>query len=723
MSSSTLRPDNTIANTGALTGAASAATAVSDDTDASYITFDFGEAASFDFGALTLPAGAVISFAVLRARTARVTATSVLRYTLGIPGSEVTSTSTVSISWTTATTTALTTVYETETYEQPFTDADADAATASFTHTSGSGQIRLYEAYLDVYYVTQPTLTVDAPTSTVSDTNQPTIEWTPTLDADGGAQGFYEVKVYTDAQYLAGGFDPDTTSPTVGTEDDAGFNLDGTIGSGTSWEVTSPLADDTYRAYVRVAQTVNGDQHWSEWAYTEFTVSVLLPAVPSSFTAAPDSTNARFALDALPTTGNATTDRIELQRSLDGGTTWEQVRTVDGDGLVYMPHVVDVGTYAATADNTTHALVLPDPNDGIQANDILIAFAAADGNPSMSWPAGWTEIKDEAGNGSAVRAGVAWYRAAGGESGTITLTLTASEGVAARILCVRHASTSTAPEVSTGVSASGANGGDPDSLNPANWGSEPTLWIAAMANDGDVAVTAGPASYSSFGNTRWANASGAGISTAAAMLQTTSQNPGAFTHAAEDIRAFTVGVRGRNATISVSDYEAPNGTAMQYRARTAHNYNGAWAVSAWSTDTDTWSSSAWWLKHPHQPALNMEVRVRSLASETRAGRMGVFQPLGATTAVVVSDTRGPKTGVLVLRTDSTTEQDDLDALLDEHATLLLQAPATDSSVTYIRVGSHTRARVVDHTVGGARRWDELEYVEVGSPPGDVVEWP
>ncbi|HTE61632.1 MAG TPA: hypothetical protein VK631_14870, partial [Solirubrobacteraceae bacterium] len=578
---------------------------------------------------------------------------------------------------------------------------------------------RVYEAYLDATYVTKPVVSADLPTGTVTNTNLPTVTWSNTLDSDGGPQTQYVVRVFTDAQYTAPGFSflTDTPVANTGTGTGAGHLVSGPV---TSWQLNEVLPDDTYRAYVAIGQTVNGAAHFSDWAFTEFIVNVVLPGTPT-LVATADNANGRIALAVIDVPGTASTDGFELERSLDAGTTWEAVRTLDA-GSIDVPFVAETGVFASAADATSHALVLPAPTGGILADDLLLAVVAMDGNPTMTWPTGWTEIKDEAGNGSAVRVACAWYRAVGGESGTITLTTSASEGGGARILCIRNASATTAPEVSTGVSGAAANA-NPDSLNPTGWGTEPTLWIAAMGLDGNVAVTSGPSGYYDFGNTRWANASGAGVATASLLSVAASADPGAFTHVLEDSRAFTVGVRPRNASLTVYDYEAPNGTTMQYRARSLHDYNGVWAASAWATDTEAWTSTSWWLKHPHRPDLNMAVRVRSFASKQRAGRQGVFQALGATHAIVVSDTRGPVTGTVAFRLDSIAEQDDLDALLDTVATLMLQSPSGQGGPDYVRFADQDRQRVVDWA-SAAQVFDALTFTAVASPTGDVaVAWP
>lgn len=713
MSTIDLLPSSTVANSGVVVTGASAHAALADSSDASYIgDIDSGDTITLGFDDFTLPAGAVITNAIGYYRIATTTGPAA---TYQINSSLPDSTSgtwplpgaAVNLSPADGAFALI---------DQP-SDAQLDASTITLFADGGNFQpdaLRVYKLWLRVLYVTQPVVSADTPTGTLTTTNLPTIGWSWTPDSDGGAQTRYEVKVFTDAQYGAGGFDPDSSTSTVS----SGIK----VGADTTWQLTQTLADDTYRAYVRVAQTVNGSLLWSAWDPVEFTIDVDVPGTPT-LVATADNANARVGLTVTDVPGVVSTDWFELNRSTDGGTTWGPVRTLDGTGTITLPWVAAVGEFASAADATSHALVLPAPFGGIRADDMLIAVVAMDGNPTMTWPAGWAEIKDEAGNGSAVRVAVAWKRATGGESGTITLTTSASEGGGARILCVRGASTATAPEVSTGVSSSAANA-NPDSLNPAGWGTEPTLWIAAMGLDGNVAITAGPSGYYEFGNTRWANASGASVATAALMSLAASADPGTFTHTLEDSRAFTIGVRPKNAAATVYDYEGGNGDTVSYRARAVHDYDGGSAASAWSaTDSESWTGASWWLKHPERPDLNQAVLIRSFASRARAGRQGVFQALGASYPIVVSDTRSSQTGQITLRSDSDTEQAELDALLDTVGTLLIQPPTGQGTDLYLRVTNHDRQRVVDAAVLLGRVFEVLDFVEVAAPTGDVVAWP
>ena len=327
-----LRPTSTAANTGVVTGAGSAHAALSDDSDASYVGYQAGQNSTLGMADLTLPAGAVLLSAVVRVRVARSGVWNLDTVLNGIIGSE----RSVWVTWSTPTTVEMTPRLA----SGAISDALLDATTLFITSTSQL--LNVYEAYLDVRYVTVPVATVTGPTGTVTNTTTPTVTWGVSLDSDGGAATHAHIKIFTAAQYGAGGFDPTTSTALL---DSGVINPFGVT--------TAPLADGTYRAYVRVAQSVNGVQHWSAWAFSGFTISVVRPAAPTmTLTAQP--TQGRVKIDLAANAGAATTDRMELQRSVDGGVTWQAVRNQWGDdGLVLSATTATIYDYESLIGTAT----------------------------------------------------------------------------------------------------------------------------------------------------------------------------------------------------------------------------------------------------------------------------------------------------------------------------------------------------------------------------------
>lgn len=140
-----------------------------------------------------------------------------------------------------------------------------------------------YSGYRVLNANTAPVTSVTAPSGT-SGASRPDVTWTYT-DSESNPQIAYRVKVFDQATYTAGGFDPATSTPVWDSGDVAGTATTATVG-------VDLVNGGTYRAYERSSQ-VGGMQ--SGWAYSEWTVALDAPAVPT-LVAVWDSTLARCAL-------------------------------------------------------------------------------------------------------------------------------------------------------------------------------------------------------------------------------------------------------------------------------------------------------------------------------------------------------------------------------------------------------------------------------------------
>lgn len=231
-------------------------------------------------------------------------------------GSTVSNTSNPTLSWTFS---------ANDSYSYTTTNKGSSTTTRTLTfasHQFAVGQtitVDLADANYDgTYTITGVTATTI--TYTAASYTQATTAATGTVTASLQEQyTSAEVKVFTAAQYGAGGFSPDTSTATVSLL--AAGGLSGSVGY---------LANSTtYRAYVR------GSKLWgagsgaaaSDWAYTQFTVSLTLPAAPSLSSAAWDSTNQRTTLTLTTgaSAGTYVSPLVTLERSEDGGTSWTSV--------------------------------------------------------------------------------------------------------------------------------------------------------------------------------------------------------------------------------------------------------------------------------------------------------------------------------------------------------------------------------------------------------------
>lgn len=320
MTTATLRPNGTsAAANSSVSGAASVHAALSDDSDSSYIRSAGSPGIGsvvVDMGTVTLPAGAVTKQMRVRHRVGNRVAAFGCASSVNIPGSENSDPAALQVSGTSAVAIA--------TYVSAYAAVTLSQATIDALQLTITGEVgndtsqRHYESYIDLIYAEAPVCAITAPSGspTITDRTSPTVSWTHTPGSDGGAQSRYEVRVFTAAEYGIGGFDP-ATSP-------ASFETGQVLGS-TPSILVGPLANATYRVYVRTAQTVNGAAHWSAWDFEAFEIDVSPPVI-DSIVAAPDSADGRMIVTVERDVAEEDWDFIELQSSIDAGTTWIPVR-------------------------------------------------------------------------------------------------------------------------------------------------------------------------------------------------------------------------------------------------------------------------------------------------------------------------------------------------------------------------------------------------------------
>jgi hypothetical protein len=323
MATYVLRPNANWNNNSAFTisgGSASVHASLADDSDSTYITRSSTTVpASYEaeFGTTTLAATEKVAYVNLRARTSIGTAGSI-ELSLGVITDRNGRTVSYSVPFSKANTLALSTLdtalkLTTAPNGEAWTQTLIDNLVVKFADNAiASGdRANLYALYVDVITTTQPTVSVTAPTGTVTDTTFPSVVWTY-ADADGDPQNAYEIKVFDSTTYGGASFSADTSTPTVTT---------GIVTSSNNGQtLEADLADGTtYRAYVRVAQLVNGSNYFSEWAYSQFTIDVDAPATPL-ITAFYDSQEGAVTVTVFGRTNNLSPNQASLETNTTG---WE----------------------------------------------------------------------------------------------------------------------------------------------------------------------------------------------------------------------------------------------------------------------------------------------------------------------------------------------------------------------------------------------------------------
>jgi len=219
------------------------------------------------------------------------------------------------------------------------------------------------------------------------------------------------------------------------------------------------------------------------------------------------------------------------------------------------PQVATTNTSSEDSNTQSHSVSLP---ASISAGDLLLVFFVSDSVESISWPVGWNEIFDDSSGGAyTCTLAVAWRKADGNESSTITVTTGSDETSAHISFRITGAidPTTTPPDVSVNA------GGTDDSPNPASLtasdGSQEYLWIAVEGNDDDDTTTGYPSNYGDNQTTKVSgSSSGPNIAVATRENETETEDAGAFSlSAAEQWHAITLAIHPAG--------EAPSGTNTQ----------------------------------------------------------------------------------------------------------------------------------------------------------------
>jgi hypothetical protein len=155
--------------------------------------------------------------------------------------------------------------------------AAINALRAVYRKLSGVTTPAVSESYIDLDIRTKPTVSITSPaTDQRVFPTQPTVTWN--YDSKGDTVNAHQVKVFTNAQVAAGGFNPDTS----GNVWDSGR----VGGAATSKQSGVALAHGgTYWFYVKLATDFLGGDWWSNWAAVRFIVNS--PPVVSAVTVTP----------------------------------------------------------------------------------------------------------------------------------------------------------------------------------------------------------------------------------------------------------------------------------------------------------------------------------------------------------------------------------------------------------------------------------------------------
>jgi hypothetical protein len=207
------------------------------------------------------------------------------------------------------------------------------------------------------------------------------------------------------------------------------------------------------------------------------------------------------------------------------------------------PIIAAAAASATPADSTSHICTLP---TGIEADDLLIAVVACDGDAAMTWPVGWTALTNGAGaSGTAVRSEARYRIADGGEGASITITGGSEAWVSRTWRITGHNSGAPACAAATGDSADAT----PPYLGDQAYARN-SLWLVHVAWNDRPACSFWPTPFAasarlaehisdSGGASGWVKQLSAGIERGRSRGLT----PGPLTSASAAWRALTIAVQ------------------------------------------------------------------------------------------------------------------------------------------------------------------------------------
>ena len=547
--------------------------------------------------------------------------------------------------------------------------------------------------------VTGPTVTINAPANNaVVGTTSPTVSWThhPGTGAQTG-QTYYRLRAFLST---------DLVNPVIDT---------GNVASSASSAVIGPLdATKSWRVVVNTAQTTYGNQQWSPDVATNFTINVT-PATIASVTATPDNSTGSIPITIAATTlswvrldGSATSYITGPDIAALAGA---QALTIEIDCSLddWTPAVaMQLAGQYATAPNNSWRFYINTTGTGI-------AQASADGTTVDSFTSAALALTD----GTRHVVGGVWTAVSGANSSFQFKVDGANKGAAV-----------TNPSRAAGLS---------NSTYPIRIGADNAGNLRTTGNVYAVRIYAGATLVASpdftkmvAGQTSVTDAQG-NVWTIGGTVVQAAPSPMWQTidvQATYDGGTTWLAVRGATAltvngnTAHVTDYEAPNDTPVQYRARAARLSSGVLITSNWVTSAVvSWqlTGDAVWVKDPAHPENNMRVCLSALPQPLYDRTQGVFRPVGAHFPVVVSDVlQAPTTPVSVI-TSTLAEAQALQRVLSAPV-VLVQAPNAPWGwdAAWVAPGAVQQARTMATSRMATRIWT-VALTEVARPADEAAQ--
>lgn len=203
-----------------------------------------------------------------------------------------------------------------------------------------------------------------------------------------------------------------------------------------------------------------------------------------------------------------------------------------------------------------------------------------------------------------------------------------------------------------------------------------------------------------------------GVSATYAVFDRTSN--GGITY--ETVRGGT-SVPVSSQAAALDDFEFPAGVATTYRVR---SYNASNVLQTTFTANITQDLDTVWLKVPAAPYMNRPVTVSYAGDKTREARAAVFDIVGRSNPVAVSDIRSSFSYEIRIRTFTREEEETLDYILQSGEILFFHLPLANNCM---EGGYYVAGTVVWGPPGSRSRPDRIFSIPlrgVAAPGADVI---
>lgn len=495
----------------------------------------------------------------------------------------------------------------------------------------------IFEAWIEVEYVDQPTLSVTAPANPTTDTSAPSAVWTHT-SGEGLTQSVYQLRVYPfDVTGMSLGH------PALGTSLAGSVYDSGLIYSSSNTAQLPALVSGTYSVVVWTGEFTGTITSWSQAAFRVFVMNVAGPSAPAlagSWVVPSQSV-------LLTLTGHANMLSVN-QSSLETDTTgWSAITNVN------------ISRSTAQAAIGAASLSMSSAAGG----DMVAATTIGTGGIPVAASTQYTAYLEgrSAVSARSRRVEISWYNAAG-------TFISTSQG-------------STAADTTSSWTAYSVTATSPGTAAFASVRS----YVISTGGASEVHYTDKVALYPG-ALVAWSP----GGPTNALDFILERSNDGGVTwqtvrHAAADIDSpididWIRLANGVTQAYSNNDYEARRTYTVQYRAAGVRtDASGLTTVGPFSSiNVVTVSDGNWWVKAMDTPALNYGAPcVQGNIAASKSESVGIDYPMGRTRPVFDHGDLYGWDGAYDFATNDAIAWKKLDNLISVQGTILVQSPYLD----------------------------------------------